>query len=90
VHKAVQNSGMTSFSFNYVNAHFTCIDYSQLNDNTLPYDDSISSLPLGWLEQDLSSDAAQNAAWRFVLSMCRRIASGGLTAARFCGRTWCP
>lgn len=66
VHKAVQNSGMTNFSFNYGNAHFTCIDYSQLNDNTLPYDDSISSLPLGWLEQDLSSDAAQNAAWRFV------------------------
>jgi predicted phosphodiesterase len=66
VHKAIQNSAMQSFSFNYGNAHFTCIDYSQLNDNTLPYDDSISSLPLGWLQQDLASDAAQNAAWRFV------------------------
>lgn len=66
VHKAIQNTGTKSFSFNYGNAHFTCIDYSQLNDNTLPYDDSISSLPLGWLEQDLSSNAAQNATWRFV------------------------
>jgi len=66
VHKAIQNSGMQTFSFNYGNAHFTCINYSQLNDHTLPYDDSISSLPLGWLEQDLASDEAQNAAWRFV------------------------
>lgn len=66
LHKAVQNSGMRSFSFNYGNAHFTCIDYSQCNDNTLPYDGSISSLPIEWLQQDLSSEAAQNAAWRFV------------------------
>lgn len=64
--KAIQNSGMQSFSFNYGNAHFTCIDYSQLNDDTLPADGSISSLPLGWLQQDLASDAAQNAAWRFL------------------------
>jgi predicted phosphodiesterase len=66
VHKAIQNSGMHTFSFNYGNSHFTCIDYSQLNDHTLPYDDSISSLPLGWLEQDLASDEAQNAAWRLM------------------------
>ncbi|MBN2209840.1 MAG: metallophosphoesterase [Sedimentisphaerales bacterium] len=67
VHKALQNSGMYSCSFNYGNAHFTCIDYSQLNDGTLPYDGSISSLPLEWIQEDLASDAAQHAAWRFLL-----------------------
>ncbi len=64
--KAIQNPGMLSFSFNYANAHFTCIDYNQCINNTLPDDGSISSLPLDWLQQDLASDDAQNAAWRFV------------------------
>ena len=64
--KAIQNPGMLSFSFNYSNAHFTCIDYTQCIDNTLPDDGSISSLPLDWLQEDLASDDAQNAAWRFV------------------------
>ena len=66
VHRAVQNSAMGSFSFNYGNAHFTCINYSQCNDGTLPSDGHISSLPLDWIEQDLSSDFAQNATWRFL------------------------
>ncbi len=66
VHKAVQNSGMGTFSFNYGNAHFTCVNYSQLNDGTLPSDGWISSLPLNWIEQDLASDMAQNATWRFL------------------------
>lgn len=66
VRKAIQNPGMQSFSFAYGNAHFTCIDYSQCRADTLPDDGSISSLPLAWLRQDLASDAAQNAAWRFL------------------------
>jgi hypothetical protein len=66
VHTAIQNAGMHSFSFNYSNAHFTCIDYSQCNDGTLPDDGSINSLPLEWIQQDLASDAAQQAAWRFL------------------------
>jgi hypothetical protein len=66
VHKAVQNSGMHSFSFNYGNAHFTCIDYSDCVKGTLPSDGHIDSLPLGWIQQDLSSDDAQNATWRFL------------------------
>jgi predicted phosphodiesterase len=66
VHKVVQNSGMHSFSFNYGNAHFTCIDYSDCVKGTLPSDGSIDSLPLGWIQQDLSSDDAQNATWRFL------------------------
>lgn len=66
VHTAIQNRGMHSFSFNYSNAHFTCIDFSQCNDGTLPYDGSISSLPLEWIQQDLASEAAQQAAWRFL------------------------
>lgn len=82
VHKAIQNSGMHSFSFNYGNAHFTCIDYSQLNDNTLPDDGWINSLPIDWLQEDLSSDEAQNAAWRFLFihvpPYCERWFSGSL------------
>jgi hypothetical protein len=66
VHTAIQNAGMHSFSFNYSNAHFTCIDYSQCNDGTLPDDGSINSLPLEWIQQDLASEAAQQAAWRFL------------------------
>ncbi len=66
VHKTIQNSGMNSFSFNYGNAHFTCISHSDCVKDTLPSDDSIDSLPLGWLEQDLASDEAQNATWRFL------------------------
>jgi Icc-related predicted phosphoesterase len=69
VHKVVQNSGMHSFSFNYGNAHFTCIDYSDtvaIKDTMTPDSGAgINSLPLGWIEQDLSSDEAQNATWRF-------------------------
>jgi len=65
IHKVIQNSGMHSFSFNYSNAHFTCIDYDDCIKDMFPSDGSISSLPLGWIEQDLSSDDAQNAAWRF-------------------------
>lgn len=65
VHKVMQNSGMGSFSFNYGNAHFTCVNYSQLNDGTLPSDGHINSLPLEWIEQDLASADAQNATWRF-------------------------
>ncbi|MEN6386037.1 MAG: metallophosphoesterase, partial [Phycisphaerales bacterium] len=59
VHKAVQNAGMHSFSFNYGNAHFTCIDYADCVRWA-------SFLPLDWIEQDLASDDAQNATWRFV------------------------
>ena len=66
VHKAMQNSGMHSFSFNYGNAHFTCIDYSDCVKGTLPSDGHIDSLPLSWIQQDLSSDEAQNATWRFL------------------------
>jgi predicted phosphodiesterase len=66
VHKAVQNSGMSSFSFNYGNAHFTCINYSDCIKGTLPSDGHISSLPLAWIQQDLSSPDAQNATWRFL------------------------
>ncbi len=66
VHRTVQNSAMGSFSFNYGNAHFTCINYSQCNDGTLPSDGHISSLPLDWIEEDLSSDLAQHATWRFL------------------------
>jgi hypothetical protein len=66
VHKVVQNPGMHSFSFNYGNAHFTCIDYSDCVKGTLPSDGHIDSLPLGWIQQDLSSDDAQNATWRFL------------------------
>jgi predicted phosphodiesterase len=67
IHKAFQNSGMHSFSFNYGNAHFTCIDYSDCVKGTMPLDNSeISSLPLNWVQQDLSSDDAQNATWRFL------------------------
>jgi Icc-related predicted phosphoesterase len=69
VHKAVQNSGMHSFSFNYGNAHFTCIDYSDtvaIRETMTPDGGAgVNSLPLGWIEQDLSSDEAQNATWRF-------------------------
>jgi hypothetical protein len=67
VHHAIQNSGMHSFSFNYGNAHFTCIDYSQTIGGMWPTDEyeMCSSLPLGWIEQDLASDDAQNATWRF-------------------------
>jgi hypothetical protein len=66
VHKVVQNSGMHSFSFNYGNAHFTCIDYIDCIKGTLPSDGHIDSLPLGWIQQDLSSAEAQNATWRFL------------------------
>lgn len=66
VHRAVQNSGMGSFSFNYGNAHFTCVSFSQLNDGTFASDGHISSLPLDWIEQDLASDEAQDATWRFL------------------------
>lgn len=57
IHKTVQNSGMRSFSFNYGNAHLTCVIYS---------DYANGPLPLNWIEQDLSSDEAQNATWRFL------------------------
>ncbi|OHB53859.1 MAG: hypothetical protein A2Y10_00310 [Planctomycetes bacterium GWF2_41_51] len=57
IHKIVQNSGMRSFSFNYGNAHFTCIIYSDYVNG---------SLPLSWIQQDLSSDETQNATWRFL------------------------
>jgi predicted phosphodiesterase len=66
VHKVVQNSGMGSFSFNYGNAHFTCVSYSDCVKGTLPSDGHINSLPLDWIQQDLSSDEAQNATWRFL------------------------
>jgi hypothetical protein len=64
VHKAVQNSGMQSFSFNYGNAHFTCIDYA--DSRGMPYNGGQALLPLDWIEQDLSSPEAQNATWRFL------------------------
>jgi predicted phosphodiesterase len=66
VHKAVQNTGRHSFSFNYGNAHFTCIDYADCVNGTYTSDGWVSSLPLGWIEQDLASDDSQNATWRFV------------------------
>lgn len=65
VRNTMQNSGMKSFSFNYGNSHFTCIDYSDCVKGTLPSDGHINSLPLEWIEQDLASDLAKNATWRF-------------------------
>ena len=69
MHKAIQNSGMHRFSFNYGNAHFTCIDYSETIGGVWPTGNGglemCSSLPLDWIEQDLASDDAQNATWRF-------------------------
>jgi predicted phosphodiesterase len=66
IHKTIQNSGMQSFSFNYGNAHFTCINNSDCVKGTLTDDGDISSLPLDWIEQDLASEDAQNATWRFL------------------------
>jgi predicted phosphodiesterase len=66
IHKTVQNSGMNSFSFNYGNAHFTCVVHSDNVKGALPSDDHINSLPLDWIEQDLASEDAQNATWRFL------------------------
>jgi len=70
VHKVIQNSGMHSFSFNYGNTHFTCIDYSDCVkvEETMTPDGGagVNSLPLDWIQQDLSSDDAQNATWRFL------------------------
>jgi predicted phosphodiesterase len=78
VHKAVQNSGMNSSSFNYGNAHFTCISYSDYADGTLP---------LAWIEQDLASDDAQNATWRFffihVPPYCERWFDGSLIMQQY-------
>lgn len=47
--------GHGSFSFVYANCFFVCIDYFQQGD--------VSN---GWLEQELASDAARNARFRFV------------------------
>ncbi|MEN6387137.1 MAG: metallophosphoesterase family protein, partial [Phycisphaerales bacterium] len=66
IHKFVQNSGMRNFSFNYGNAHFTCVIHSENVKAELPSDGHIDSLPLQWIEQDLASPEAQNATWRFL------------------------
>lgn len=47
--------GWGSFSFQYAGAHFVCIEYTTMKED----------IP-GWLEADLSSDAARNARFRFV------------------------
>jgi len=82
VHKTLQNSGMHSFSFNYGNSHFTCIDYSDCVKGTMPSDGHINSLPLEWIEQDLASEDAQNATWRFLFihvpPYCERWFDGSL------------
>jgi predicted phosphodiesterase len=82
IHKTIQNSGMQSFSFNYGNAHFTCINNSDCIKGTLPSDGHISSLPLDWIEQDLASEDAQNATWRFLFihvpPYCERWFDGSL------------
>lgn len=82
IHRTIQNSGMQSFSFNYGNAHFTCVTYSDCSKGTLPSDGHISSLPLGWIEQDLASEDAQNATWRFLFihvpPYCERWFDGSL------------
>jgi len=82
IHRTIQNSGMQSFSFNYGNAHFTCINHSDCIKGTLPSDGHISSLPLDWIEQDLASEDAQNATWRFLFihvpPYCERWFDGSL------------
>jgi hypothetical protein len=54
-YRAGFSAGHGSFSFVYANCFFVCIDYFQHGDITS-----------GWLEQQLSSQAAQAARFRFV------------------------
>ncbi len=49
------SSGHGSFSFQYADCFFVCIDHFQQND-----------VDNGWLEQQLASEAAQSARFRFV------------------------
>lgn len=51
---------MTNYSFNYGNAHWTVVDSN-------PYVDWTDKTLTDWVKNDLASDAAKSATWRFVI-----------------------